>query len=178
MTLLSEKIVVTAREFLTEKNINDNAVLNEPMFQSKMIEFDWDLAFSAASITCEIVWKLAFGRDSLLEWRQLDKLFSPSPVGTYTNFRGCRTYKTGTIPEVGALAVWKRGNTWQGHISIVTGVSEDKKCFDVIEGRSLSGSENSIIEISEIKNKNTKLPFRDDKLNLMGFIYAPNREIR
>lgn len=178
MTLLSERIVVTAKEFLQEKNINDCSDLNEPMFQSKIQEFDWDLAFAAASTTCEIIWKIAIGRESLMEWRQLDKLFTPSPVGTYANFRGCRNYKTGNIPEIGALAVWKKGNTWQGHMSIVTEVAEDKRSFTVVEGRALSGSENSMIEISERKDKNVSLPFRDDKLNLMGFVYCPNREIK
>lgn len=178
MTLLSEKIVVTAKEFLSEKNINDCADLNEPLFQAKLQEFDWELSFAAASVTCEIIWKKAMGRESLSEWRQLDKLFAPSPISTHANFRGCRVYKTGNLPEVGALVFWKRGNSWQGHMAIVTGVSEDKQSFDILEGRVLSGSDNNFIQVSQSLSKKTGLPFRNDKLNLLGFVYCKNEEIR
>ena len=178
MTMLSEKVVVTAKEFLNDKNINDDRNLNEPMYQAKIQEFDWSLQFSAASIFCEIVWKVAIGRESLSEWRQLDKLFSPSPVATHANFRGCRSFKTGNVPEVGALAIWKRGNSWQGGMAIVTEVSEDKQSFDVIEGRVLVGSENSFIKCEEQKGKRVDLQFRTDKLNLIGFVYMHDKEIR
>lgn len=176
--MLCERIVVSAKEFLTEKNINDCKDLNEPIYQSKLSEFDCDIKFAAASVTCEIIWKIAFGRESLNEWRQLDKLFSPSPIATHANFRNCRSYKTGNIPEVGALVIWRRGNTWQGHIAVVIAVSEDKKSFDVIDGRALCGSDGGFIQVEEWKNKQVGLPFRLDKLNIMGFIYPHDREIR
>ncbi len=177
MTLISEKIVVTAKELLSEKNINDCLELNEPMFQAKLAQFNWDLPFASASLTCEIIWKIAIGRNSLSEWSQLDKLFSPSPIATHSNFRGCRDYKTGNIPELGALAFWKRGNSWQGHMGVVISVSEDKTEFDIIDGRILTGSDSNFIQITESKGKKTGLPFKNDKLNLMGFVYPKNREI-
>lgn len=178
MTLLSEKIVVTAKEFLKEKNINHCPEVIEPLFQAKMQEFDWDIPFSAASITCETIWKISLGKkNGIVDWRQLDKLFSPSPVGTYCNFRGCKSYKTGNLPEVGALVIWRRGNSWQGHMAIVTAVSDDKNTFDVIEGRIVSGSENNFIQVIEAAGKRTGLPFKNDKLNILGFIYCKHQEI-
>lgn len=177
MTLISEKIAVTAREFLNDKNINDCQDFNEPMYQAKLQEFDWDLQFCSATIGCELVWKIAIGRNRVREWRQLDRLFSPSPIGTHANFRGCRAYKTGNIPELGAIVIWKRGNSWQGHAAIVIWVSEDKMEFDVIDCRILEGSENRFLRFEEKKSKKVGLPFRNDKLNLVGFIYAPLREI-
>jgi hypothetical protein len=179
MTLLSEKIVVTAKEFLSEKNINDNADLNETIYQVKLMEYDWNMQFSAASITCEIIWKHAIGRSSVSEWRQLDKLFVPSPIGTYANFRGCNSYKSGNVPEVGALAFWKRGNSsWMGAMGIVTKVEKNKQSFDIIEGRLMSGSDNKFITVMESAGKKTGLPFKEDKLNLIGFIYCKPGEIR
>lgn len=178
MTMLSEKVVVTAREFLNDLNINECKDLSEPMYQAKLSEFDWDIQFTAASTFCEVVWKKAITRDSLSEWRQLDKLFSPSPIATHANFRGCRSFTTGNIPEVGSIAIWKKGNTWQGHMAIVTEVAEDKKEFDIVEGRAFKGSKNTIIQPQEGKGKKVGLPFREDKLNLIGFIYIHDREIR
>lgn len=177
MTMLAEKIVVTAKEFVSDKNINDTKEFNEPIFQSKLVEFDWSLQFAAACVFCEIVWKISIGRESLSEYRQLDRLFSPSPTSTYSNFRGCRRYKTGTKPEAGAIVVWRRGNSWQGHIAIVTEVAPDYRSFDIIEARALSGSNDCFLSVIEGKDKHTGLPFKEDRLNIMGFVYPPAREI-
>lgn len=178
MSLLWEKIVVTAKEFVGEKNINDCRDLNEPIYQSKLQDHGWDIQFAASSILCEIVWKIAIGRESLREWRQIDRLFCPSPIAVHANFRGCREYKTGNLPEKGSLVIWRRGNSWQGHMAIVIEVSEDKRSFDVVEARMLMGSDNRFLQVEERKDKKTDLPFRNDKLNIIGFIYAPDREIR
>ena len=178
MAMLWEKIVVTAREFLNDKNINDSPDYNEIFFLAKMADFDWSNQFYAASAFCEVCWKIAL-KGSTSEYNQLDRLFSPSPIATHANFRGCRTYKTGNVPELGALAVWKRGNSWQGQISIVSGVSEDKQEFDVIEARALTGSEDGcFLKVEERKGKRVDLPFKTDKLNLIGFIYPKDKIAR
>ena len=178
MAMLWEKVVVTAREFLTEVKINDCAELNEPFFQAKLMEFDWDLSFAAACIFAEIVWKKALMGRGTNEMRQLDRLFGPSPIATHANFRGCRAFKTGNAPQKGAIVVWKRGNSWQGHMAIVTDVSEDMQNFDTIEGRILIGSGPFFLQVEERKGKQIGLPFRSDKLNIVGFIYPPDQEIR
>lgn len=178
MAMRSEKVVVTAREFILEKNINDCKDLNEPVFQSKLQELDWDMSFAAAAIFCELVWKISVGRNNLRDWRELDRLFSSSPVGTHANFRGCRKYKTGNVPELGALAVWRRGNSWQGHMGVVSGVAASKEEFSIIEARVLSGSDGGFLKVEEKSGKRVGLPFKTDKLNLLGFIYPQDVEIR
>lgn len=178
MTFLAEKIKVLAQQFVTTKNINDSRDFTEPIFQAKQRYYNWDLSFAASSIFAEVVWKMAIGSDSLSEWNELDKLFSPSPIATHANFRGNRTYKTGNVPEIGALVFWKRGNSWQGHMGIVVAVSADKQSFDIVEGRALIGSEDKFISVQESTGKKLGLPFCNDKLNLLGFVYAKNQEIR
>lgn len=177
MTMLYEKVVVLAKSFLNG-NINDCAELAEPITQAKINKFNWDLQFSASSIFAEIVWKMAIGKQSLSEWQELDRLFSPSPIATHANFRGNKTYKTGNVPEPGALVFWKRGNSWQGHMAIVSEVAEDKKTFDIIEARALSGSDNKFMNVEEKKGKQVGLPFANDKLNILGFVYPKHQEIR
>lgn len=176
-TMLWERVVVTAREFLETKNINDCREFNEPLYRTKLLEFDWDAQFSAASTMVELIWKIAIGRETTSEMRRLDKLFSPSAVATHANFRGCRSYKTGNLPQKGSIAIWRRGNSWQGDMAIVTQVSEDKQNFDVIQGTVLMGSEGNFIQVVERRGKYTSMPFKTDKLNLVGFIYPPDREI-
>lgn len=179
MTLISEKVVVTAKDFLKSKNVNDSRDFNEPIFKAKMAKYNWDLQFSASSIFAEIVWKIAVGgQGSVSDWAELDRLFSPSPIATHANFRGNKSYKTGNVPEPGALVFWKRGNSWQGHMAIVTEVSEDRQSFDIIEARALTGSEDKFINVEEKKGKKVGLPFCTDKLNILGFVYPKHQEIR
>lgn len=177
MAMLAEKVVVIAKEFLGDKNINDCREFNEPVYQSKLIHYGWELQYAAASVFVELVWQIAIGRETTTERQRLDRLFCPSPVATHANFRGCRDYKTGTLPEKGAIAVWVRGQSWQGHLAIVTDVSPNKDSFDVIEGRILTGSEGHFIQVKEYKGKQMDQPFSREKLNLKGFIYPPNREM-
>lgn len=177
MALLFEKVVVTAKEFLDRKNINDAEELNSPLFLSKHRNFGWDLQFGASSIFAEIVWKISI-KGSTSAWNEMDRLFSPSPVATHSNFRGSKEFKTGNMPELGALACWKRGNSWQGAMGIVIGVSDDKQIFDIAEARILTGSDNNFLLIQEGKGKRLGLPFSNEKLNLLGFVYPKHEEIR
>lgn len=178
MTMVWEKIVVTAKEFLTEKNINDCAELNQPITQAKIAQYDWETSFAASSIFCEIVWKLALSGTGTHSWQQLDRLFSPSPIATHANFRGSKSFRTGEVPELGAIAIWKRGNSWQGAMGLVHFVSDNKQDFDIIDGRALRGSDDGgFFTVAEQKGKKIGREFKSDKLNLLGFIYPPNIEI-
>lgn len=177
MAMISEKVVVTAKIFLNTTNLNDNREYNEPIYQAKLRHYNSELSFSASSIFCEIVWKISVGKDSLSEWQELDRLFTPSPIATHANFRMNKSYKTGNTPEVGALVFWKRGNSWQGHMAIVSSVADDKKSFDIIEARTVVGSEDKFLNIEERKGKKVGLPFANDKLNILGFVYPKHREI-
>lgn len=176
MTMLWERVIVTAKEFLQTTNINYCKEFVEPIYQTKLIHFGWDIQFAASSVFVEIVWTRSIG-ETVNERQRLDRLFCPSPIATHANFRGCKDYKTGNVPEKGAIAVWAKGNTWQGNMAIVTEVSEDGKTFDVIEARVLTGSNGAFMTVNEYKGKSTTLPFSKEKLNLRGFIYPPNREI-
>ena len=176
-TMLWERVVVTAKDFLGDKNINDSREFKEPMYQAKLIHFGWELQFAAATVFVELVWQIAIGRETTTERQRLDRLFCPSPVATHANFRGCREYMTGNLPQKGAIAVWVRGQSWQGYLGIVSDVSPNKDSFDIIEGRILTGSDGHFIQVKESKGKTIDQPFSREKLNLKGFIYPPNREI-
>jgi len=174
MTKVAEKIVVTALEFLETRNINDSFDYTEPLYQTKLKEFGWPLSFAAQSIVCELVWKIALRGGGMVEFRQVDRLFS-----THANFRGIEKgsggFTTGNVPEPGAIAIWKHGNTWKGEMGIVISVSEDKKEFEQAQGKCLTG--NTKFLTLERKKKRADNPWKNDRLNLIGFIYPPNREI-
>lgn len=180
MTLIAERIVVTAREFLADKNINESSEFNQPLFRAKLGQFGWGLNFAAASVFCEIVWKIGVGQGRLSVIQQLDRIFSPSPIATHANFRGGKEtgYVTGNMPQPGAIAFWKRGNSWQGHMALVVEGRDNGREFDIIEGRIAEGSSAKFIKPVFWSGKKTGLPFKDDKLNLLGFVYPPDEEIK
>ncbi len=179
MSMVWEKIVVTAKEFIEEKEFKKCSQLTEPFYQSKVSDFGWNLKFGIASIFCEICWKIGLTADSISEYNKLDRLFSPSPIATHANFRGARgQYKTGDLPEAGALAIWRRGSSWQGAMGIVSKVSPDRKSFDIIEARVRdNGDDDNEIIVMESYGKKVGLDCKSDKLNLIGFVYPPRREI-
>jgi hypothetical protein len=178
MSMLWEKVVFIAKRFIESENINDSREFREIITRTKQVQFNWDPGISAASMVAELVWKEAIGRESMQRWQQLDRLFSPSAVATHANFRGCRDYKTGSLPEKGAIAIWRLGNSWKGDIAIVSDVSDDKVTFDIIQGSVMMGSTSEVfLNVQERKGKRTDLPMRSDKYNLLGFIYPPAREI-
>lgn len=178
MTFIAEKIAVIAREFVETRNVQDSKDFNEPFFQTKLAHFDWDMQYSASSIGAEIVLKSAWGAESIEDWQLIDRICSPSAVATHCNWRGCKRLKTGNIPEVGAIAFYRRGNSWQGSMSIVIRVAEDKERFDVAETRFIIDSGSGQLKTIEVKDKRVLLPFKSDKLNLLGFGYPPNRELK
>jgi hypothetical protein len=120
---------------------------------------------------------LALRGGGMSEWRQIDRLFSPSPIATHSNFRGTKNFKTGNLPEIGSLVIWRRGIGWQGRIAIVSSVVENKSSFDIIEGFALTGSTKNILNLKEVHNIPANNPYGREKLNILGFVYPPEREI-
>jgi len=105
MAMLWEKVVVTAKEFLETKNINDSYLLNDPLFRAKLVNFEWDLSFSAASIVCELIWKKAIGSESLNDGHRLDRLFSPPDAGT-TKYRSSGQISESELLHAISLKIW------------------------------------------------------------------------
>ena len=171
---LKEKIVQIASGYVGQKEISGNKGFQRPEFQKKMQDCGWEMGHSWCAYFTELVWKEAFGKKHIL-YNTLDRLFSPSAVSTYSNFKGIyqhhnsNIFKAGSVPKVGALVAWRYGNGWQGHIGIVEKII-DKKIFGTIEGNtnSLGGREG--IEVAR-KTRSLGMPFKAKGLNLIGFIY-------
>ena len=171
MAKINEKVKVTALEFLNKENdFNECKEFISPYQKSKIYSFNWGLEFAIASVFCEVCFKIGVETLNVQEWNTIDKLFSVSPVSTYINFKGNKEYYTGEIPKEGALACWRRGNGWQGHINVVNKIDFDKGTFSVVEARIKMGDEGlPIVDVIERENKSTKNDYAKDKLN---FLYS------
>lgn len=165
---LSEKIKTVASSYVGQQEISGNKGFKNPSFQKKMQDCGWQIGQSWCAYFSELVWKEAFGK-SHPSYSTLDRLFSPSAVSTYSNFKGNVIFKCGNVPKVGALVVWRQGNGWQGHIGIVESVI-DKDTFQTIEGNTNSAGGREGIEVAR-KTRKLGLPFKSKGLNIIGFVY-------
>jgi hypothetical protein len=171
---LSEKIIQVASSYVGQEEISGNKGFKNPLFQKKIQACGWKMGHSWCAYFTELVWKEAFGKSHPL-YNTLDRLFSPSAIGTYSNMKGAigdkniPTFKTGIKPKVGALAVWRLGNGWQGHIGIVESVIDNKK-FGTIEGNTNSSGSREGIEVAR-KIRSLGEIYKLKGLNLIGFVY-------
>ncbi len=167
--MIEQKIVQIAGSYVGQQEISGNKGFKNPAFQKKMQDCGWQINNAWCSFFAELVWKEAYGKSNPL-YNTLDRLFSPSAVATFGNFKGHPTnFKTGDKPKVGALVVWRYGNGWQGHIGIVESI--DKNTFVSIEGNTNKDGGREGIEVAR-KHRSLGMPFRKQGLNLIGFVYA------
>lgn len=166
--MISSKIVEIASGYVGQQEISGNKGFKNPAFQKKMQDCGWDVGQSWCAYFSELVWKEAFTKTHPF-YNTLDRLFSPSAVSTYSNFKGSTNFQAGNKPRAGALAVWRLGNGWQGHIGIVEKII-DKSLFGTIEGNTNSAGGREGIEVAR-KTRSLGMPFRPKGLNLIGFIY-------
>lgn len=168
---LAEKIVAVATSYIGQKEIAGNKGFQNAAFQKKMIDCGWQMSQSWCAYFTELVWKEAFGTKHPL-YKSLDRLFSPSATATFANFKGHPTsFATGAKPKVGALAVWRYGNGWQGHIAVVIEVRADGS-FKTIEGNTNNDGSREGVEVA-VKVRKVGEPFKARGLNLVGFVYPP-----
>lgn len=167
---LADRAVSAAKSIVGQQEQPGNSGFKDPEFEKKMKDTGWKKGEAWCAYTGEEIWKQAFTKDNPL-YPELDKLFSGSAVKTFENFSKSEHFKTGDAPRPGALAIWRHGKGWQGHLGVVIEVMPDNK-FKTVEGNTNSGGGREGIEVA-IKTRKTGLPFAAKGLNLLGFVYLP-----
>lgn len=161
---IGERIINVANSYLINNNIAQSDNYNSYWLREKKDAFGWNDAYATHSYFAEIVWKEAYGIDSR-ESQWIDKLFSPSPIATHTNFRGSKHFRTGISPHLGAIAVWRNG--WHGYMGIVSTVYPDGNLFDMIIGQ----WENGKVRVNLHFSRDADTEYKKDGYNLVGFVY-------
>jgi len=166
--MIIDKIVQTAKKYIGKTEKPNNSGFNDADFEKRMKETGWDKGMSWCSFFTELVWKEAYTGSS--ETSAIDKLFSGSATATFKNFDLAKQsgWNTGMTPKPGSLAVWRNGNSWQGHIGIV--IENNGITFKTVEGNTndKGGREGYIVAT---KNRVLKSAYQKNGLNLIGFIY-------
>ena len=162
------EIAEIAKTYIGKTEIPNNAGFTDTKFQKKMEDVGWSKSLAWCSFFGELVWTEACCDTALKAI--IKKLFSGSATTTFKNFDLDKTFKTGKEPKVGALAVWRFGNGWQGHLAVVV-ETVDKTTFKAVEGNTNDkGGREGYIVATIIRKTNS--PISTKGLNLIGFIYC------
>lgn len=167
---LADRVVKIAKSLIGQKEISGNAGFKDPGFQKRMAEVGWRKGEAWCAYTGELIWKEAFTIQHPL-YAAIDKLFSASAVKTWENFKASKLFKTGQVPKKGALAIWRHGNGWTGHLGVVVN-DLDGPDFGTVEGNTNAAGGREGIEVDD-KGRKTGLPVSSNGLNLLGFVYLP-----
>lgn len=171
---LQDLIVTTANKYVGMKEIRGNMGWTNEAFEEKMIATGWGETQAWCAYFTELVYSEVY--DPLGLAKDLDKYFSGSARRTLSKFAEAEGWSTGTVPVVGAVAIWKlvKGgkDKWQGHAGIVTKVLDSH--METVEGNTnASGSR----EGGLVAEKNRKYRFKvENGLALEGFIYPKGVE--
>lgn len=165
---MGSKIVEVASKYIGQKELSENSGFVSAEFQKKMIDVGWVKGQAWCCYFAELVWKESFPELK----KEFDKLFSASATATYKNFDINDKYEVSKTPVPGALAVWRHGTGWQGHIGVVQEIiGESFKC---IEGNTNSEGGREGIEVA-VKTRKKDFKVGANKLNLIGFILPPKQ---
>jgi hypothetical protein len=173
ISMTTDNIIQSALSFLGQEETDGNSGFINPEFQAEMQRVGWQKGEAWCATFAELVFSKAYQGSPLLT--ELEKLFSKSAVQTYLNFDKS-DWKTqnenGTpimVPVVGALAVWRMGNSSAGHIGVVVNVISPTE-FETVEGNTNDDGSREGVEVA-IKKRKVTYGMLKNRLNLLGFVY-------
>ncbi len=167
MTTINELIALTAQKYLGKREKPNNAGFVDAEFEKRMAAVGFIKGQSWCAYFSELVWSEAYFEYDPQRGHELSKIFSASATSTYKNFDINPGWEVSKVPVVGALAVWRHGLGWQGHIGIVFKLGD--KNFQSIEGNTNSEGGREGIEVA-LKTRALDYKIGDNKLNLIGFV--------
>lgn len=167
---LSDKVIKAAQAYLGKQEKTGNAGFKDPVFEQKMRAVGFQTGHSWCAYFTELVWMEALAGIDHVKYRSLSKLFSPSAVATFANFKASGLFLTGTTPKPGAVAIWRYGTGWSGHAGIVETVAPGS--FTSIEGNTNDEGSREGYEVARRK-RSSVISKKPAGLNLVGFIYLP-----
>lgn len=155
-----------ARVYLGQQEKPGNSGFLDPSFEAEMREEGFQTGWAWCSIFARVVFVNAFPERA----DELRKLFSPSTIQTFRNFRDA-AYPIGYVPVVNHLVIWQRYLNGKpqptGHAGIVSEVKSTWE-FKSIEGNTndQGGREGYIVAEHERK----VLAEVKTGLKILGFI--------
>jgi len=166
-----DEIIKQAKSYIGQEEIPPNLGFKDAAFQKKMLAVGF---YRSASWCAFFVMVVLFGAyaDAPIILAYLKKYCSPSTHTMWLNFKASKEVITGTLPRLGAVAIWQEGDGTNGHTGIVIDVDADGKHFTSIEGNTNGAGGREGYRVWA--NVHTLgLPHSLHNLNLLGFAYMP-----
>jgi len=162
-----ELIVEVARKYIGQEELPNNSGFRNSWFQNWMIKIGWLKNQSWCAYFAKAVWYDAFLSSDPVGAKLILKYANGSSLNTYFNFQKSKEFHVQTNPVVGALVIFREGNSSSGHEGIVT--TFDDVGFNFVSGNtSKAGSREGTTVLEKYRKLN--LPFNPNGLNLTGFV--------
>ena len=174
MYIIQREVVKYALSLIGQQEKPNNSGFLNAWFEKLMLKVGWRKYDPWCAYFAELVWKYPYekiGAKNVL--KKLDRLFSPSAVQTYKNFKKAG-YKTGMKPIEGALAVWqtyKNGkHHWSGHIGVVVRAMNHYEFYSVEGNTNDKGGREGYI-VAKREHSVLMEQTKKDGLRFIGFVY-------
>jgi len=169
--MINQEIIKIAKKYLGQHEKPANSGFLDSTFEKKMISVGWQKSQAWCCYFAELVWKEAYLEYNPKIYGLLDTLFASSATATYQRFDVDPVWNVSKVPVLGALAIWRHGVSWEGHVGIVSEIM-NPVIFKSIEGNTDGQRGREGIEVAE-KSRHVDYTVSPDKLNLIGFV-IPN----
>lgn len=154
-----------ALKYVGQKEKTGNHGFHDPAFFERMKARGWQDGHAWCAYFAELVCVEAMPTSEAV----FNKLFSPSAVQTFKNFKAAG-FKILELPKPNTVVVWQRYEkgkaTVFGHVGIVTQVNGDGSWISVEGNTNASGSS----EGDSVQPKHRSNIKKENGLNLLGFI--------
>lgn len=165
---LKDTIILTAKSYVGQEEVKENQGFKDVGFQSKMVHVGWYKGAPWCAFLAKLIWEESFAKDDTTGSSKVSKYMDGSALDTYHNFTKSAEFHVSTVPEVGAVVIWKEGSGPSGHAGVV--ISVDGNTFQTIEGNTnTDGSREGYIVA--IKTRKLGMAFQPKGLNLVGFVH-------
>lgn len=161
---LQDRIVATARKYIGQQELPNNSGFKNSWFQNLMAKVGWQKFQSWCAYLAMEVWLECFDEAT---GKLIRKYANGSSVQTYINFQRSKEFHVQPNPVMGALVIFRHGNSSQGHEGVVTGLKNGSFLF-VSGNTSEAGSREGTTVLE--KERKLGLPFNPNGLNIMGFV--------
>lgn len=166
--------VENALTYLGETEKPGNSGFVNPIFEAEMREEGWQTGWAWCQLFCKVVFKNCYPEKAA----ELNKLFSPSTIRTFKNFKDA-AYPIGHVPVVNHMVIWQMmkngGGLATGHAGIVSKVKSTWE-FESIEGNSNSHGGREGFEVSLNQNRKV-LANVVNGLKILGFVQINGESI-
>jgi hypothetical protein len=164
---IGEIIKETSLKYLGQREKPNNSGFQDAEFEKKMKEVGFQTGQAWCAYFSELVWKEAYLKYNPGIAIKLNNLFSATATANYKNFDLSPDFEVSPLPATGALAIWRHGNSWKGHIGIVIEAGEHE--FKTVEGNTNDSGGREGIEVA-IKKRTVDYSVKPNALNLIGFV--------